>query len=132
MCVSLPEATPYSSHGSRSGLVAVTAVRPSSALASVSSLMLGDLDLPPFSVEPNVGAIVPGATQTFSIRFTPSEVVRFQGRLVCRYSTFTHVRAHIHIHLDLNLDEIRLRLLPVICQHHEYTHSSTHTHTHTH
>ncbi|XP_056138426.1 hydrocephalus-inducing protein homolog [Lampris incognitus] len=68
--------------GSRSGR-AVTALRPSSALASVTSLMLGDPELPPFSVEPIVGAVDPGAVQIFKIRFSPLKVSKFQGRLVC-------------------------------------------------
>ncbi|XP_075327326.1 hydrocephalus-inducing protein homolog [Odontesthes bonariensis] len=57
--------------------------RPSSALDSVMSLLMGNPELPPFTVEPSIGAIAPGATQNFSIRFSPVEVSQFQGRLIC-------------------------------------------------
>uniref|UniRef100_UPI003AADF4DB hydrocephalus-inducing protein homolog n=1 Tax=Centroberyx gerrardi TaxID=166262 RepID=UPI003AADF4DB len=76
------DVTPSSRPGSRSAGV-VTAARPASALASVMSLLMGNPELPPFTVEPNVGAMEPGAMQTFNIRFSPLEVARFQGRLVC-------------------------------------------------
>ncbi|XP_075998117.1 hydrocephalus-inducing protein homolog [Genypterus blacodes] len=62
---------------------ALTAARPSTALASVMTLQMGNPELPPFSVEPNIGAVEPGASQNFSIRFSPLVVSRFQGRLVC-------------------------------------------------
>ncbi|KAM8861524.1 hydrocephalus-inducing protein homolog isoform 3-T3 [Synchiropus picturatus] len=57
--------------------------RPSSALASVMTLLMGNPELPPFSVEPSVGSIPPGAQQTFLVRFSPLEVTRFQGMLLC-------------------------------------------------
>ncbi|XP_008288806.1 hydrocephalus-inducing protein homolog [Stegastes partitus] len=68
------------SAGSRTGS------RPSSALASVMSVLTGNLELPPLSVEPNFGAIEPGATQNFSVCFSPLEVAQFQGRLLCSIS----------------------------------------------
>ncbi|XP_035521672.1 hydrocephalus-inducing protein homolog [Morone saxatilis] len=67
---------------SRSGGV-LTGARPASALASVMSLLMGNPELPPFSIEPSVGAIEPGAKQNFSIRFSPLEVAQFEGRLFC-------------------------------------------------
>lgn len=69
--------------GSRSA-AALTGARPASALASVMSLLMGNPELLPFSVEPSVGAIQPGSMQMFTIRFSPLEVTQFQGRLVCR------------------------------------------------
>ncbi|KAL0967856.1 hypothetical protein UPYG_G00258420, partial [Umbra pygmaea] len=57
--------------------------RPASSLESVSGLMLGDPNLPPFSVEPSVGIISPGGTQTFKIKFSPLEVSECEARLVC-------------------------------------------------
>ncbi|XP_040894088.1 hydrocephalus-inducing protein homolog [Toxotes jaculatrix] len=74
--------TSVSRPGSRSA-GALTGTRPASALASVMSLLMGSPELPPFSVEPSVGAIEPGSTQNFSIRFSPLEVAQFQGRLLC-------------------------------------------------
>ncbi|KAL6479129.1 hypothetical protein MHYP_G00125620 [Metynnis hypsauchen] len=69
--------TPRSAQGSRTGL------RPASSLASVSSLLLGDPELPPFSVDPSMGLICPGASQTFRIRFSPLEVAEYEARLLC-------------------------------------------------
>ncbi|XP_049928998.1 hydrocephalus-inducing protein homolog isoform X2 [Epinephelus moara] len=68
--------------GSKSAGV-LTGCRPASALASVMPHLMGDPELPPFSIEPSIGAIEPGAIQNFSIRFSPLEVAQFQGRLVC-------------------------------------------------
>ncbi|KAM6936867.1 hydrocephalus-inducing protein homolog [Xenentodon cancila] len=64
--------------------VSRTGARPSSALARVMSLLVGNPDLHPFSVEPSLGTIDPGATQNFTIRFSPVDVAQFQGRLLCR------------------------------------------------
>ncbi|CAJ1057505.1 hydrocephalus-inducing protein homolog isoform X2 [Xyrichtys novacula] len=61
----------------------VSGARSSSALASVMSLMMQNPEHPPFSIEPTVGTIQPAETETFSIRFSPLEVVQFQGRLLC-------------------------------------------------
>ncbi|XP_076848184.1 hydrocephalus-inducing protein homolog isoform X3 [Brachyhypopomus gauderio] len=69
--------TPRSAQGSRTGL------RPASSLASVSTLLLGDPELPPFSMEPSVGLIQAGASQTFSLRFSPLDVGHYEARLVC-------------------------------------------------
>ncbi|KAL2087835.1 hypothetical protein ACEWY4_016663 [Coilia grayii] len=44
-----------------------------SSLRNVPSILLGDPHLPPPSVEPSMGAIVPGASQTFSVEFCPIE-----------------------------------------------------------
>ncbi|XP_074533739.1 hydrocephalus-inducing protein homolog [Halichoeres trimaculatus] len=57
--------------------------RPSSALASVMSLLMGNPELPPFRIEPSVGTIQPGDKENFSIWFSPLEVAQFQGRLLC-------------------------------------------------
>ncbi|KAI4885088.1 hypothetical protein NFI96_023140 [Prochilodus magdalenae] len=69
--------TPRSAQGSRTG------PRPASSLASISTLLLGDPELPPFSVEPSFGLIHPGASQTFHIRFSPLEVGEYEARLLC-------------------------------------------------
>uniref|UniRef100_W5LN16 HYDIN axonemal central pair apparatus protein n=1 Tax=Astyanax mexicanus TaxID=7994 RepID=W5LN16_ASTMX len=53
------------------------------SLASVSALLLGNPDLPPFSVEPSVGIIKPGATETFCVRFCPLEIAEYEARLHC-------------------------------------------------
>nr|XP_029134421.1 hydrocephalus-inducing protein homolog [Labrus bergylta] len=71
-----------SRQGSRSVGV-VSGARPSSALASVMSLMIGNPELSPISIEPRIGAILPGAMEHFSIRFSPLEVAQFQGSLIC-------------------------------------------------
>ncbi|XP_059190373.1 hydrocephalus-inducing protein homolog [Centropristis striata] len=68
--------------GSRAAAV-VPEARPASALASMTSLLMGNPELPPISIEPTVGAIEPGAVQNFTVRFSPLEVAQFQGRLVC-------------------------------------------------
>ncbi|XP_066540500.1 hydrocephalus-inducing protein homolog isoform X2 [Hoplias malabaricus] len=77
MCFNHGDMTPRSAQGSRTGL------RPASSLASVSSLMLRDPELPPFSVEPSLGFIHPGASQTFCIRFSPLEVAEYEAKLLC-------------------------------------------------
>ncbi|XP_073328914.1 hydrocephalus-inducing protein homolog [Pagrus major] len=74
--------TPTSRPGSRSAGMLPEA-RPASALASVMSVLMGNPERLPFSVEPNNGSIEPGAMQNFSIRFSPLEVGQFQGRLFC-------------------------------------------------
>ncbi|KAM9376113.1 hydrocephalus-inducing protein-like [Pholidichthys leucotaenia] len=66
--------------GSRS---AGSQARPSSTLASVTSLLTQNPELHPFIVEPSVGVIKPGATQNFSVGFSPLEVEQFQGKLFC-------------------------------------------------
>lgn len=60
------------------------AVRPASGLTSLMALLQRDPDMPPFSIEPRAGEILPGAAQSFSVCFSPSEVRQFQGRLLCR------------------------------------------------
>ncbi|KAL6104703.1 hydin [Pungitius sinensis] len=65
--------------GSKSGGV-FTEARPASAMSSLTV----NPQLLPISVEPSIGAVAPGSTQTFSIRFSPIEVAQFQGRLVSR------------------------------------------------
>ena len=64
----------------------LTGARPSSSLANMKSLLMGNPELPPFSVEPSMGAIEPGSVQNLGIRFSPLDVAQFQGRLFCRYS----------------------------------------------
>ncbi|KAJ3596852.1 hypothetical protein NHX12_003252 [Muraenolepis orangiensis] len=76
--------TPSSRPGTPGGgAMAVSTARPSSALADLARLLLGDPELPPFSVEPNGGTVGPGASQTFSVRFSPLAVARYSGRLLC-------------------------------------------------
>ncbi|XP_051512768.1 hydrocephalus-inducing protein homolog [Myxocyprinus asiaticus] len=69
--------TSRSAEGSR------TPLRPASSLLNVFSLLLGDPELPPFSVEPGVGFISPGESQSFHIRFSPLDVAKFEARLIC-------------------------------------------------
>ncbi|XP_028440234.1 hydrocephalus-inducing protein homolog [Perca flavescens] len=59
----------------------LTGAHPASALASGSSLLMGNPEPPPISIEPSIGAIEPGAVQNFTIYFSPLEVAQFQGRL---------------------------------------------------
>ncbi|XP_032378415.1 hydrocephalus-inducing protein [Etheostoma spectabile] len=59
----------------------LTGACPASAVASGSSLLMGNPELPPISIEPSIGALEPGAVQNFSIYFSPLEVGQFQGRL---------------------------------------------------
>nr|XP_055030475.1 hydrocephalus-inducing protein homolog [Misgurnus anguillicaudatus] len=68
---------------SRSAQGTRTPLRPASSLQSVSSLLLGDPELPPFNVEPGVGSISPGLSQTFHIRFSPLDVAEFEASLIC-------------------------------------------------
>ncbi|XP_041651130.1 hydrocephalus-inducing protein homolog [Cheilinus undulatus] len=68
--------------GSRSGEVS-SGARPSSTLGRVMSLMMGNPELPPFSIEPRAGTIQPGDAENFNICFSPLEVAQFQGRLNC-------------------------------------------------
>ncbi|XP_062860193.1 hydrocephalus-inducing protein homolog [Trichomycterus rosablanca] len=78
--------TLHSSHGDitpRSVQACRTGPRPSSSLGSLSALLLGDPELPPFSVEPSIGLIQPGVSQMFHIRFAPLEVADYEARLVC-------------------------------------------------
>ncbi|KAK2841889.1 hypothetical protein Q5P01_012089 [Channa striata] len=77
----LEEGTFTSQPGSQSE-VTLAAEHPPSAVAGGMSGM-GDPQLPPFSVEPSIGAINPGATQKFNVHFSPLEVAQFQGRLFC-------------------------------------------------
>lgn len=83
--LSITDETPTSRPGSRSAGI-LPGARPASALASVMSVLMGNPERLPFSVEPNIGAIEPGALQNFNIRFSPLEVGQFQGRLLCRYN----------------------------------------------
>ncbi|KAG7333195.1 hypothetical protein KOW79_003330 [Hemibagrus wyckioides] len=71
------DTTPTSAKGSQTGL------RPASNLRGLSTLLLGDPELPPFTVEPNMGLILPGTNQIFHIRFCPLEVAHYEARLVC-------------------------------------------------
>ncbi|KAM4614098.1 hydrocephalus-inducing protein homolog [Discoglossus pictus] len=57
--------------------------RPVSVLESVTSLHSVRLDSQPFSIQPNNGIIPVGETQEFLIKFSPSEVGVFEGRLTC-------------------------------------------------
>lgn len=91
-------------HNSRPSSRSVqTGARPASALASVMSLLMGNPELPPISVEPSIGAIEPSATQTFNIRFSPLEVAQFQGRLLCRYNHFGYEKGGWQEHVKIIL-----------------------------
>ncbi|XP_029009061.1 hydrocephalus-inducing protein homolog isoform X2 [Betta splendens] len=69
--------------GSHSAAAAPTATYPSSAMASLMSLLMRNPELPPFRVEPSVGTIMPGSIQEFIVHFSPLKVAQFQGRLLC-------------------------------------------------
>lgn len=75
MCTDM---TPTSANGT------LTELRPASNLRSLSNLLLGDPELPPFTVEPRMGLILPGTNQIFHIRFSPLELANYEARLVCR------------------------------------------------
>ncbi|KAG7229797.1 hypothetical protein INR49_012446 [Caranx melampygus] len=62
---------------------ALNGAHPSSALASVMSLLMRRSELPPLTIEPSIGAIEPGSMQKFRIHFSPLEVAYYQARLVC-------------------------------------------------
>ncbi|XP_043979545.1 hydrocephalus-inducing protein homolog [Gambusia affinis] len=66
----------WSSHDNSSG-------RPSWDRSSATSLLMGNPKLPPFIVEPRIGTINLGVTQTFNVCFSPMEVSQFQGTLLC-------------------------------------------------
>ncbi|XP_027883649.1 hydrocephalus-inducing protein homolog isoform X2 [Xiphophorus couchianus] len=55
--------------------------RPSSDRSSAP--LMGNPELPPFTVAPRIGTINPGVTQTFNVCFSPVEVSQFQGTLLC-------------------------------------------------
>ncbi|XP_008409888.1 hydrocephalus-inducing protein homolog isoform X2 [Poecilia reticulata] len=57
--------------------------RPSSNRSNAVSPLMGNPELAPFTVEPRIGTIDPGVTQTFNVCFSPVEVSQFQGRLLC-------------------------------------------------
>ncbi|KAG7468631.1 hypothetical protein MATL_G00145140 [Megalops atlanticus] len=69
--------TPRSRPASRAAL------RPASALESLTSALQGNPTLPPFSVEPSVGTVPPGGSQACHVTFSPLEVAEFEGQLVC-------------------------------------------------
>ncbi|XP_025759455.1 hydrocephalus-inducing protein homolog isoform X1 [Oreochromis niloticus] len=73
------EGTSTSRPGSRSA-GSLTEARP---LANLLSLLMLNRELPPFSVEPSVGTMKPGARQNFTVRFLPLQVSTFQGKLFC-------------------------------------------------
>ncbi|XP_053355859.1 hydrocephalus-inducing protein-like [Clarias gariepinus] len=77
LCFTHGDRIPNSSEGCQTGL------RPASNLRSLSTLLLGDPEIPPFTVEPSMGLILPGNNQTFHIRFSPLEVAQYEARLVC-------------------------------------------------
>ncbi|XP_047008963.2 hydrocephalus-inducing protein homolog isoform X3 [Ictalurus punctatus] len=76
-CFNHGDMTPSSAKDSQ------TVLRPASNLRSLSTLLLGDPELPPFTVEPRMGLIMPGTNQIFHIRFSPLEVAQYEARLVC-------------------------------------------------
>lgn len=76
-CMSLVTDESWSSHDNSSG-------RPSWDRSSATSLLMGNPKLPPFIVEPRIGTINLGVTQTFNVCFSPMEVSQFQGTLLCR------------------------------------------------
>lgn len=73
------EGTSTSRPGSRSA-GSLTEARP---LANLLSLLMLNPELPPFSIEPSVGTMKPGARQNFTVRFLPLQVSTFQGKLFC-------------------------------------------------
>ncbi|XP_053479109.1 hydrocephalus-inducing protein homolog [Ictalurus furcatus] len=77
LCFNHGDMTPTSAKGSQ------TVLRPASNLRSLSTLLLGDPELPPFTVEPSMGLILPGTNQIFQVRFSPLEVAQYEARLVC-------------------------------------------------
>ncbi|XP_073420426.1 hydrocephalus-inducing protein homolog [Dendrobates tinctorius] len=58
--------------------------RPSSALESVSSLLPVGAEASPFSVQPPSSVILAGENGEFLIKFSPTHVGEFEGRLTCR------------------------------------------------
>ncbi|XP_060779913.1 hydrocephalus-inducing protein homolog [Neoarius graeffei] len=77
LCFNNGDMTPNSTKGIQTGL------RPASNLKNLSTLLLGDPELPPFTVEPSMGLIPPGTNQIFHIHFAPLEVAHYEARLVC-------------------------------------------------
>ncbi|XP_025999986.1 hydrocephalus-inducing protein-like isoform X2 [Astatotilapia calliptera] len=73
------EGTSTSRPGSRSA-GSLTEARP---LVNLLSLLMLNPELPPFSIEPSVGTMKPGARQNFTVRFLPLQVSTFQGKLFC-------------------------------------------------
>ncbi|XP_061825847.2 hydrocephalus-inducing protein homolog [Nerophis lumbriciformis] len=59
---------------------ALTEEKPDSTVASEMSVWMQDS---PFTVEPNIGAILPGAAQSFCITFSPKVAGQFKGILLC-------------------------------------------------
>ncbi|XP_066439738.1 hydrocephalus-inducing protein homolog isoform X2 [Eleutherodactylus coqui] len=57
--------------------------RPSSVLESVSSLLPLGVEASPFSVQPHSGVIPAGEKREFLIKFSPTQVGEFEGRLIC-------------------------------------------------
>nr|XP_057932234.1 hydrocephalus-inducing protein homolog isoform X2 [Doryrhamphus excisus] len=65
---------------SNTSSTAFTEEKPDSSLANE---MPDCMQKPPFSVEPSFGSILPGATQSFCIHFSPLEAGLFKGILLC-------------------------------------------------
>ncbi|KAG7521590.1 hydrocephalus-inducing protein-like [Solea senegalensis] len=55
----------------------------SAVSSQLPSALLEKPEVPPFSVEPEIGAIPPGSTQKFRVHFSPLEVAHFHGKLLC-------------------------------------------------
>ncbi|XP_051916753.1 hydrocephalus-inducing protein homolog isoform X2 [Hippocampus zosterae] len=73
---------PMSQEGGMSSRT-VTEERPPSTLTTERSLLMGSPHMHYFTVEPSIGAILPGTVQIFSVCFSPLEAGQFQGRLHC-------------------------------------------------
>ncbi|XP_077372587.1 hydrocephalus-inducing protein homolog [Festucalex cinctus] len=61
----------------------MTEEQPPSSLTSEMSLLMGMPAINCFTVEPSIGAILPGASQNFCVRFSPVDAGQVQGRLHC-------------------------------------------------
>ncbi|XP_049580395.1 hydrocephalus-inducing protein homolog [Syngnathus scovelli] len=65
---------------------ALTEEQPASSMTSEMSFLMGSPNKNCFTVEPSIGSILPGASQSFSVCFSPLEAGQFQGRLHCSIS----------------------------------------------
>ena len=76
------DSRPTTAHLSGSGSMRPsTALRPGSALSS----LISDVSYTPFSIEPELGSILPGKVTTFKVKFSPLDVQDYDARLICRY-----------------------------------------------
>ena len=86
----------FAAQGPRSVTFAASESRPPTAAAlvvrqdgtterptSTTSSIISDVAYAPFTIEPEMGSILPGKKSTFTVKFSPLDVNEFEARLIC-------------------------------------------------